>query len=174
MTQTTIQPNRFIRLKGYEKSSKVVDKHTITASKRHRKYFKRPELNKWIDDNYMVIGKAYYYKEDYAKSEEIFLYLARTVKTNDAQAWAYSWLGRIYLKQGELVKAKNILAKAENYRNTSEDVGIHIGYVMTHYHITKENYEAAARSLMESIGLIKKKKDKARPMFVLAQLENGG
>ena len=55
-----------------EKSSKVVDKHTITASKRHQKYFKRPELNKWIDDNYMVIGKAYYYKEDYAKSEEIF------------------------------------------------------------------------------------------------------
>ena len=157
--------------RAIEKCSKVVDKHTITASKRHRKYFKRPELNKWIDDNYMVIGKAYYYKEDYAKSEEIFLYLARTVDTNDAQAWAYSWLGRIYLKQGELVKAKNILAKAENYRNTSEDVGIHTGYVMTHYHITQENYEAAVRSLMKSIGLIKKKKDKARPMFVLAQLQ---
>ena len=67
--------------RAIEKSSKVVDKHTISASKRHRKYFKRHELNKWIDNNYMVIGKAYYMKEDYAKSEEIFLYLARTVDT---------------------------------------------------------------------------------------------
>ena len=41
---------------------------------------------------------------------------------------------------------------------------------MTHYHITQENHEAAARSLMESIDLIKKK-DKAKTMFVLAQLQ---
>ena len=85
--------------RAIEKCSKVVDKHTLVPSRRHRKYFKRPELNKWIDDNYTVIGKAYYMKEDYAMAEDIFLYLARTVDTNDAQAWAYSWLGRIYLKQ---------------------------------------------------------------------------
>ena len=157
--------------RAIEKSSKVVDKHTITASKRHRKYFKRPELNKWIDDNYMVIGKAYYMKEDFAKAEEIFLYLARTVDTNDAQAWSYSWLGRIYLKKGEFVKAKNMLAKAENYRDTEEEIGIHTGFVSTQYHISQENYEAAARSLEDAIELIKKKKDRARPLFVLAQLQ---
>ena len=157
--------------RAIEKSSKVVDRHTINASKRDRKYFKRPELNKWIDDNYMVIGKAYYMKEDYAKSEEIFLYLARTVDTYDAQAWAYSWLGRIYIKKGEFVKAKNMLAKAENYRDTEEEVGIHTGFVTTQYHITQENYEAAARELEGAIELIKKKKDKARPLFVLAQLQ---
>ena len=78
--------------RAIEKCSRVVDRHTINPSKRDRKYFKRPELNKWIDDNYMVIGKAYYMKEDYAKAEEVFLYLARTVDTYDAQAWAYSWL----------------------------------------------------------------------------------
>ena len=66
---------------------------------------------------------------------------------------------------------KHSCESRENYRNTSEDVGIHTGYVFTHYHITQENYEAAARSLMDAIDLIKKKKDKARPMFVLAQLQ---
>ena len=157
--------------RAIEKCSKVVDKHTLVPSRRDRKYFKRPEFNKWIDDNYTVIGKAYYMKEDYAMAEDIFLYLARTVDTNDAQAWAYSWLGRIYLKQGEFVKAKNMLAKAENYRNTSEDVGIHTGYVFTQYHISQENYEAAVRTLEDAIELIKKKKDRARPLFVLAQLQ---
>lgn len=157
--------------RAIEKSSKVVDRHTINASKRDRKYFKRPELNKWIDDNYMVIGKAYYMKEDFAKSEEIFLYLARTVDTNDAQARAYSWLGRIYLKKEEFVKAKNMLAKAENYRDTEEEIAIHTGFVSTQYHISQGNYEAAVRTLSDAIDQIKKKKNKARPLFVLAQLQ---
>ena len=157
--------------RAIEKSSRVVDRHTINASKRDRKYFKRPEINKWIDDNYMVIGKAYYMKEDYAKSEEIFLYLARTVDTNDAQAIAYSWLCRIYLKKKEFVKAKNMLAKAENFRDIEEEIAIHTGFVSTQYHISQDNFEAAVRTLGESISLIKKQKDKARPLFVLAQLQ---
>ena len=157
--------------RAIEKSSKVVDQHTINASKRDRKYFKRPELNKWIDDNYMVIGKAYYYKEDYAKAEEVFMYLARTVDTDDAQAWAYSWLGRIYLKKEEFVKAKNILHKAENYRGESEEIGVHVGYVLTQYHISQGNYEAAANTLEDAIEIIKKKKNKAKPLFILAQLQ---
>ena len=157
--------------RAIEKCSKVVDKHTLVPSKRNRKYFKRPEFNKWIDDNYTVIGKAYYMKEDYAKAEDIFLYLSRTVDTNEAQAWAYSWLGRIYLKQSEFIKAKNMLSKAEDYRNTSEDVDIHTGYVFTQYHISQEDYEAAGRTLEDAIKRIKKKKDRARPLFILAQLQ---
>ena len=74
--------------RAIEKSSNVVEKHTLRPSKRDRKYFKRPEMNKWIDENYTVVGTAYYMKEDYAKAEEMFLYLARTVDTQDAQAWA--------------------------------------------------------------------------------------
>ena len=85
--------------RAIEKCSKVVDKHTLVPSRRDRKYFKRPEFNKWIDDNYTVIGKAYYMKEDYAMAEDIFLYLARTVDTNDAQAWAYSWLAESTLSK---------------------------------------------------------------------------
>ena len=77
LTQTKAQPNRFTPMeRAIEKSSKVVDKHT---SKRHRKYFKRPELNKWIDDNYMVIGKATTTKKT-TPNRRKYLYLARTVK----------------------------------------------------------------------------------------------
>ena len=155
--------------RAIEKSSKVVDKHTLTPSKRDRKYFKRPEMNKWIDDNYTVIGKAYYLKEDFAKSEEIFLYLARTVDTPDAQASAFSWLGRIYIRTGDPIKAKNMLAKAEQFRDASTEVTIHTKFVLAQYNINEANFEDAARYLKEGIELIKKKKDKARPLFILAQ-----
>lgn len=156
--------------RAIEKCSKVVDKHTLKPSKRDRKNFRRPEFNKWIDENYTVIGTAYYLKQDYPKSEEIFRYLSRTVDTDDAQAWSYSWLGRVYLKTGNTVKAKNMLAKAEQYRTAAPEVGVHTNFVWTQYHINEGNYEEAARYLEKAIELIEKKRDKARPMFILAQL----
>lgn len=155
--------------RAIEKCSKVVDKHTLTPSRRHRKHFRRPQFNKWIDENYTVIGTAYYLKQDYAKSEEIFRYLSRTVDTDDAQAWSYSWLGRVYLKTGNTVKSKNMLAKAEQYRDADPAVGVHTNFVWTQYHINEGNFEEASRYLEKAIELIDKKKDKARPMFILAQ-----
>ncbi len=92
--------------RAIEKCSKVVDRHTMNPSKRDRKSMKWPEMNKWIDDNYTVIGRSYYMKEDFIKAEEIFLFLARTLDTPDAQAWSYSWLGRIYLRTNNLIKSQ--------------------------------------------------------------------
>ena len=65
--------------RAIEKCTRVVDRHTMAPPKRMTKSFSRPVMNKWIDDNYTVIGKSYYLKGDYPKAEEIFTYLARTV-----------------------------------------------------------------------------------------------
>ncbi|PCJ81932.1 MAG: hypothetical protein COA49_02925 [Bacteroidetes bacterium] len=155
--------------RAIEKCSKVVDRHTMNPPKRERKSFKRPQMNKWIDDNYTVIGRAYYMKEDFAKAEEVFLFLARTVDTQDAQAWSYSWLGRIYLRTGNMVKAKNMLSKAEQYSDESVDVGVHTNLVFAQYYIKKESFEDAVNYLEKALALIKKNNDKARPLFILAQ-----
>ena len=106
--------------RAIEKCTRVVDRHTMAPPKRMTKSFSRPVMNKWIDDNYTVIGKSYYLKGDYPKAEEIFTYLARTVNGDDAEAWAYSWLGRTHMRAGDDVKAKNALAKAEGIRDASE------------------------------------------------------
>ena len=100
--------------RAIEKCTRVVDRHTMAPPKRMTKSFSRPVMNKWIDDNYTVIGKSYYLKGDYPKAEEIFTYLARTVNGDDAEAWAYSWLGRTHMRAGDDIKAKNALAKAES------------------------------------------------------------
>ena len=65
--------------RAIEKCTRVVDRHTMAPPKRMTKSFNRPVMNKWIDDNYTVIGKSYYLKGDYPKAEEIFTYLVRTV-----------------------------------------------------------------------------------------------
>ena len=127
-------------------------------------------MNKWIDDNYTVIGKSYYLKGDYPKAEEIFTYLVRTVDGDDAEAWAFSWLGRTHMRTGDEIKAKNALAKAESVRDASDDAKVHTLMVLAQYKILNSEYEAAARHLEDALPLMgKKDKERTRATFVLAQ-----
>ena len=156
--------------RAIEKCTRVVDRHTMAPPKRMTKSISRPVMNKWIDDNYTVIGKSYYLKGDYAKAEEIFTYLVRTVDGDDAEAWAFSWLGRTHMRTGDEVKAKNALTKAESVRDASDDAKAHTLMVLAQYRILNEEYEAAARHLEDALPLLKKKdKARTRATFVLAQ-----
>ena len=156
--------------RAIEKCTRVVDRHTMAPPKRMTKSISRPVMNKWIDDNYTVIGKSYYLKGDYAKAEEIFTYLVRTVDGDDAEAWAFSWLGRTHMRTGDEVKAKNALTKAESVRDASDDAKAHTLMVLAQYRILNEEYEAAARHLDDALPLLKKKdKARTRATFVLAQ-----
>ena len=65
--------------RAIEKCTKVVDKHTMSPSRRQQKDLKRPELNKWIDDNYDVIARAHLIKGEKEKALEVFQYLVRTL-----------------------------------------------------------------------------------------------
>ena len=156
--------------RAIEKCTRVVDRHTMAPPRRMAKSFNRPIMNKWIDDNYTVIGKSYYLKGDYPKAEEIFTYLVRTVDGDDAEAWAFSWLGRTHMRTGDEVKAKNALAKAEGIRDASDDAMAHTLMVLAQYKIQQEDYEAASRHLEDVLPLLKRKdKARTRATFVLAQ-----
>jgi tetratricopeptide (TPR) repeat protein len=156
--------------RAIEKCTRVVDRHTMAPPKRMTKSFNRPVMNKWIDDNYTVIGKSYYLKGDYPKAEEIFTYLSRTVDGDDAEAWSFSWLGRTHMRTGDEIKAKNALAKAESIRDASDEAMVHTLMVLAQYKILNGDYEAAARHLEDALPRMgKKDKARTRATFVLAQ-----
>ncbi|MEY3010276.1 MAG: hypothetical protein RLZZ314_918 [Bacteroidota bacterium] len=156
--------------RAIEKCTRVVDRHTMAPPKQLRKSFNRPIMNKWIDDNYTVIGKSYYMKGDFPRAEEIFQYLVRTVEGPDAEAWAFSWLGRTYMRTGEDVKAKNALSKAEAIRDASDAPMVHTLLVLAQYKVLDEKWEEAARHLEDALERMSPR-DERRPraLFVLAQ-----
>lgn len=49
--------------KAIKKCEKVIKRHTMTSET--KKDMKWPVFNKWMDDNYLVIGQANLYKGDY-------------------------------------------------------------------------------------------------------------
>lgn len=153
-----------------EKSSKVVDRHTMKPSEREKKKMKKPEMNKWIDDNYFLIGKGYFYKRNYYKAEEIFKYCARKFKEPEMEVTASVWLARTFMELGDYNSANKELVKAGGPKNIDDDVRAEYHMVAADYHIRNEDFKKAAEEMESAIGFIRKKKDRARPTFILAQL----
>ena len=156
--------------RAIEKSSLVIERHYMKPTKSGTKKMKRPEMNKWIDDNYMLIGQSYFIKQNYFKAEELFLFVSRKFKDKNMQAKANTWLARTYMLQGEWTKAKNALLKAEQLRELEDEQRADVHMVFADYYIQQRDFKKAIEQLEFSLEYIKKKKDRARPTFILAQL----
>lgn len=157
--------------KAIAKCEKVISKHTIKDDSNEDK--KHPEFNKWIDDNYMVIGQAYFYKQSYYKSADIFQYVNRKFKKPAASVRSNTWLAKTYVEEKEYGKAVQALTRAEGDLDKDEvtkkqKVEYHLAFADVYIH--QKKWEKAADELEKGLGFIDKKKDKARPHFILAQL----
>lgn len=157
--------------RAIEKCSRVVDRHAMTPPASLKKDFKRPQLNRWIDDNYTLIGKGHFYKGDFIMAEEVFKYLQRKHKEPDSQVAAGAWLARTYMEMGNMPKANSALLKAIGERDASDELRADAFLVQADFLLTQGNIEEAMRSIERALPLIKKKHDRARPLFVLAQLQ---
>jgi len=157
--------------KAITKCEKVISKHTIKDEGDKDK--KHPEFNKWIDDNYMVIGQAYFYKKSYYKSADIFQYVNRKFKKPEIAVKSNTWLAKTYNEQGEYGKAFQALVRAEN---DVEDENV-ADKLKADYHLTfadafiqQKKWDKATAELDKALKFISRKKDKARPHFILAQI----
>jgi len=157
--------------RAIEKCSRVVDRHAMTPPKSQQKDFKRPQLNRWIDDNYTLIGKGHFYKGDLSKAEEVFKYLQRKHKEPDSQVAAGAWLARTYMAMGNMPKANSALLKAVGERDAADELRADAFLVQAEFLLTQNNIEEAMRYIERAIPKIKPKRDRARPLFVLAQLK---
>jgi len=156
--------------RAIEKCTNVVDKHTMSPSRRDQKDMKRPELNKWIDDNYDIIARAHLIKGEKEKALEIFQYLVRTLDYPDAQAWSNAWMARTYMAMDDRVRANNTLIKAAQI-NRVEDPAVraYVYQVYADFHLKNGDVEAAIGMLEKALKHIEKEKESARTLFILAQ-----
>lgn len=157
--------------RAIEKCSRVVERHAMTPGNREKKDFKRPKLNKWIDDNYTIIGKAHFHKGELGKAEEVFKYLQRKHKDPDSQVASFTWLARTYMAQGNSPKTNAALIKATGEREATDALRADAFLVHAEFLLTQGNTDEAVQRIERAIPLIKPKKQRARATFVLAQLK---
>jgi len=148
-----------------EKCSRVIERHSMKI--------KGKERCKWIDDNYFVIGKANFYKQSYLDAERVFGYAAREYKDGARAQESTLWLARTYIELERYSKSRNMLdILKENEDLPKKFPKGEMAAVEAHLNLKQGRVDHAIERLEEAIYLTKKKKDKVRFAFILAQLYN--
>lgn len=154
------------------KMDRTIKKASIAIQK-HSMYFGGKEQVKWIDDSYMLMGKAHFYKHDYISARRVFDYVAKTYQYNPIHYEAYLWLAKTHLQNERFEKAIatiNLLQSKMNEKEFPFSVEKQIPLVLANFYIEQEKYNDAFSYLERSLELNNDKYITTRVKFILGQL----
>jgi tetratricopeptide (TPR) repeat protein len=157
----------------YPKMDRTIKKASI-AIQRHSMYFGGKEYVKWIDDSYLMMGKAHFHKQDYTSARRVFDYVAKEYTDNPIHFEAYLWLAKTYIQTRHFEKAEailNLLSTEEQAgKDLSKSVVKDLPLVYADFFIAQENYDAAYPYLERGLELGNKKYVLTRAEFILGQI----
>lgn len=87
--------------RAIEKGSKVIQKHSM--------FFNNREYVQWIDDSYLMIGMAYFYKQEYLMARRTFDYVIKNYEHDPIKYDGMIWLSSTYIQQEEWNKAQSLI-----------------------------------------------------------------
>ncbi|MEN8224078.1 MAG: tetratricopeptide repeat protein [Bacteroidota bacterium] len=152
--------------RAIEKGSKTILKHSMR--------FGGKEYVKWIDDAYLLIGKAYFYKRDYFSARRSFSFIMREYEDYPIKYHGMLWLARTYIEMGQFEKSEPLLnliqSDISDEQNVPHKVFEDLPLVSADQYIKQENYNYAVDYLYDVIGGTAKKDLKTRARFILAQI----
>ena len=149
-----------------EKTSICVQKHSMKFGSRERV--------KWIDDAYLVMGKAHFYKHDYIPAKRTFDFVATEYSYNDITYVANMWLIKTYIQTEEYPKAaaliEQLLAKTAGLNKPPKELLQNMDYTIADFYIATKDYNSAAKYLKAGIQLNNDRDLRTRGMFILGQI----
>lgn len=145
-----------------EKCSKAIDRHSMEI--------KGKQLNKWIDDSYFLMGQAHFYKQDYGQAKDVFEFVAKQYKDEEIHFDALVWLARTHIERKKFSDAQKILKLIENENAFPDRLKKEFRLVYADYYLKQKNYDYSIIELERALMLTKKRKEKTRLMYILAQL----
>ena len=87
-----------------KKCSEVIKNHSMPSTE--DMFYKDVEHNKWIDENWITIGQALYYKREYEKSLKSFKFVKRLFAKDPSFYVAKLWMAKIHIEQKSFADAK--------------------------------------------------------------------
>ncbi len=151
--------------RAIEKGSKVIKRHSMN--------FNRKEFVRWIDESYLLMGKANYYKQDYLAAKRTFDFVLKKYEAPEKHE-ATLWLARTLIQREEYNKAQSTLDQLQNKIDGGEEVRKStlelIPLTYAELFIRQEKYGSAIEYLKYGIEVIGKKQLKTRLIFILAQI----
>lgn len=175
------------------KCKTVISKHSMpTASKPAKK---KSEYAKWIDENWVLIGKANFYRRDYQTALDNFDFVRKFYTNRPTMYVGLLWKAKCQIELGELANATRTLQILDNNYEThlaeqksagkkskkktaSKDelppfpkhLYVEIYKTKAHLALIQKDPEKATNFLKEALKKSHTKEEKARLNFIIGQL----
>ncbi len=161
-----------------EKCSKLIEIHSITKkpkrkrnrTRKYQEFASQEEFNKWIDDSYLLMGKAYFYQHNYVGAIDNFGYVIRKYPDSEAKDEAQVWLIRSYSELGRFTEASEVIQAVQNDDAFPKKLEKDLAIATADYYMKQQVYEEAIKFIDIAINKIVFKKQKARLKYIEAQL----
>jgi tetratricopeptide (TPR) repeat protein len=163
-----------------KKCSKLITLHSITAKPKvrdnknlspdQRAFFSKKEYNLYVDDAYLLMGKAHFYKQEYALASELFRRLMNDFKNQPVTYETQIWLARLSIETGQSIDASEILAIQMNDASFPKKLLPELYPTYADYHLKQKDYPKAIDFLERTLDVEKRKKVRTRYLYILAQL----
>lgn len=148
-----------------KKASKAINKHSMV--------FNRKEYNRWIDDAYMLIGKSYFYKQDYQMARRTFEFVIKTYNENEIKYDAMLWQSKANIQLGDFNRAEPMLDMLQskiNKGDAPQKYETELNLVYAQLFILQKNYDGAVPYLNRALELNPPAAMQTRCEFILGQI----
>ncbi len=148
-----------------KKASKAINKHSMQ--------FNRKEYVRWIDDSYLLIGKCYFYKQDYPMARRTFEFVIKTYNESEIKYEAMLWQARANIQLGDFNRAEPMLDMLQSKIKKGEapdKYETELNLVYGQFYILQKNYEAAVPYINRALELKPSSAVRTRCKFILAQV----
>ncbi|WP_455566834.1 type IX secretion system periplasmic lipoprotein PorW/SprE [Rufibacter sediminis] len=129
----------------------------------------RHPKSRWIDDCYVLIGKARYYQGEDAEAAKTFRFVQTTSPDRHARHEAMIWMMRLAIRQKDYDQAISI---SEQFRKErmNEDNGRELLLTRAQLASIQNNLPLEMENLEKAIPFARKRDQEARLRFILGQL----
>ncbi len=165
--------------KAIQKSAKGIKLHSITKkpkpsgkalSAKEKEFMAQNEFNKWVEYCYLLMGKAYFIKRDYLQARQNLEYALRQYPNSKAQPEMAMYLVRTFCEDKKFKEAKDVLDNIEADKKITKKTEGYYAAVCADYYLKQNKTDEAAEKLKVAIEKTKKRTDKLRYTYILAQL----
>ena len=148
--------------KSIQKGSVVIQNHSINI--------RNKEYCKWIDDSYFLVAKAYYFKGEYIEAKKTFDFIKNKYKKTEIAFESQLWAAKCYIALKDYNSAENILDELQSKKKFPKKLDKELHLIFADLYIKQEILSDASDELKSACNLIKRKRQKARYYYIIAQI----
>jgi tetratricopeptide (TPR) repeat protein len=163
-----------------KKCSKLISLHSITVkprvkdtktiNDRKREYFNKKEYNRYVDDAYLLMGKAHFHKHDFGLAAETFRIIINDFKNEPVTYEAQLWLAKVYLENKDYKNTEELLNLLLSKDKFPKQLKVELFLTYTDFYLKQNNYQSSIDYIEKALSLKMPKKQKTRCTYILAQL----